>query len=82
MFLWDGKLKSRASFLLIIEFLDVKRKQLQGVLPLMKKVGDKFFSKYIENNVQFWFHGIRTRNVITSGSVVQTNDPVFSPSSG
>jgi hypothetical protein len=81
IYLWDIKLKSRACFLLIIQYMNVKRKQLKSIMPMMEKFGESFFSKYIETSIHFFFQGVRTTSSILGAAVVPTNEPTWSPSS-
>jgi len=81
IYLWDIKLKSRACFLLIIQFMNVKRRQLKSIMPMMEKLGESFFSKYIETSINFFFQGVRTTLTRLGGAVVPTNNPTWSPSS-
>jgi hypothetical protein len=43
-YLWLSKLKSRNSFLLILEFLAVSRPEFRPLLGLLKKGGLQFFA--------------------------------------
>ena len=57
--LWESKIKSKSSFLNVLEFLYVPRKQYNEILPMIKPGGEEFYEEYIEKNYQF-----ETENVL------------------
>ena len=60
MFLWQAKLKSRNSFLKILEFIPKKREDFRSILFLLHpESSTKFFEKYILESFQFNIHDFR-----------------------
>ena len=48
--LWDCKLKSRESFKMVLQFLNVRRRELRDIIGVLEPVGsDEFFQKHIKN---------------------------------
>ena len=59
-FLWKAAhLKSRASFLMVFEFLNIRRDQIKSVLKLVKSQGDAFSESFVESSAQFHLHDVR-----------------------
>jgi len=53
-YLWEAKLNSRNSFLMVLEFLPLKRHDFISVLSLLQHKGSiEFFTEFIEKNFQF-----------------------------
>ena len=51
--LWYCKIKSRACFLLVLEFLILQYGQLWDFLVCLKPNGAQFFTVFIDGNMQF-----------------------------
>ena len=66
-FLWKSKIKSRAAFTTMLEFLDEKRTTLKPILILMKKNGGQFYDKYVENSWQYFMSDHRRSGELVIG---------------
>jgi hypothetical protein len=51
--LWQTKIKSRDGFLLILEFIRIKRLKFKKVLAIIKPKGSLFFDTYVAKNFSF-----------------------------
>ena len=55
--LWNTKLKSRNSFLLILEMLNLPKPHYRGLLySLVPSCGDAFYDDYVKKGYQFSSH--------------------------
>ena len=64
-YLWKCKLKSRQSFIVILESINVKRSKLQDMLCLMKPEGaGAFYDNYVAKNFCFSKHNMRNSEII------------------
>ncbi len=61
-YLWLCTLKSRACFLLILEFIDLPRRWFKLILAILNKpiAAEDFFKHYKANSFQFTNHDMRT----------------------
>ena len=75
-FLWETNLKSRASFLLILEFIHVLRADLISILGTLAPAGEEFFKSYIVGNHQFDRHCF-TRSALISMNNAENTDKQF-----
>jgi len=67
-FLWNAKLRSRNSFLLVLEHLPLNRTGLSRMLKMLKPAGSLFFNNYISKNYQFLKSDIRASQPIRVNS--------------
>ena len=64
-YLWTAKLKSRNSFLTILEFLPLTRTQLHNTVRSLKEAGStKFFERYIHPSYQFENHDLQPTTLL------------------
>ena len=52
-FLWETKIKSRASFLMILELLRIKKDGLRSLLVHLSPDGQGFYERFVTKNYQF-----------------------------
>ena len=67
-FLWETKLKSRASFLAILEFMEVNLKTLRTILMQLNPTdGNEFYEHYVKGSYQFFKHAQSTKLISQLG---------------
>ena len=64
-YLWTAKLKSRNSFLLVLEFLQVPRKLFKSVLCSLRPDSPAFYDTYVAGSWQFTPHDLYATEKIT-----------------
>ena len=69
--MWGSKLKSRNSFLAILEFINVPRAKFRKILVLMQPGGIDFHKKYIRESHQFDTHDIPRLNDFRTSETVK-----------
>ena len=49
-FLWSSKLKSRGSYLTILEFMHIEKPKFRDVLVLLKSSGDDLYENHVAHS--------------------------------
>ena len=66
-FMWESNLKSRNSFLMILEFMNLERQKLPSLLKMMKPSGEKFYKRYCWHSKQFYEAGKVQKEIVSIG---------------
>jgi hypothetical protein len=67
-FLWETKLKSRASFLSILEFMEVSLKTQRTILMHLNPTdGNAVYERYVRGSFQFFEHAQHTDELCQIG---------------
>ena len=68
-YLWEANIKSRNSFLMILEFMEIPRKEVKEVLQMLQpgSYSNEFYVKYVMNSRQFMVQAALNQQPKTSG---------------